>query len=105
MKVDVHPIEIVETIKWKKKQKKSNTYPYSGLEVLMGGQGKGKTISATYLIKTRLKQYPKCVFITNVEIKGIKNKTLYFKDSNELVEILKNELVAEQRERIFNIYR
>lgn len=50
------------------------------------------------MIKKRLKNYPKCKFITNVEIKGIKNETIYFKDSQELVEILKNEIIAEQRE-------
>lgn len=64
----------------------------------MGGQGKGKTISATKTILERLEKYPKCEFITNVEIKGIKNKTIFFKNSNELVEILKKEIIAEQRE-------
>lgn len=64
----------------------------------MGAQGKGKTISATKLIIERLEKYPKCQFITNVEIEGIKNKTTFFSNSNELVEILKKEIVAEQRE-------
>lgn len=57
----------------------------------------GKTISATYTIKERLSQYPKAKFITNVEIKGIDNETHYFSNSNELVEILKNVIVAEER--------
>lgn len=63
----------------------------------MGGQGKGKTISATKMIIERLEKYPKATFITNVEIKGIKNKTIYFKNSEELVEILKNEIIPEER--------
>lgn len=63
----------------------------------MGGQGKGKTITATKVIKERLEKYPNCLFITNVEIKGIKNETIYFKNSNELVEILKNNITPEER--------
>lgn len=58
----------------------------------------GKTISAEKQIIERLEQYPKCIFITNVEIKGIKNKTIYFSNSDKLVEILKNEVVAEKRD-------
>lgn len=64
----------------------------------MGGQGKGKTITATKTIIERLQSYPNCEFITNVEIKGIKNKTTFFHTSDELVEILKTHIVAEQRE-------
>lgn len=63
----------------------------------MGGQGKGKTITATKVIKERLEKYPDCLFITNVDIKGIKNKTIYFSNSNELVEILKNNITPEER--------
>ena len=58
----------------------------------------GKTISAEKLIIERLEEYPNCIFITNVEIKGIKNRTLYFSNSDQLVEILKNEVVAEKRD-------
>lgn len=57
----------------------------------------GKTISAEKLCIERLEEYPECKFITNVEIKGIKNKTFYFKNSEELVEILKNQVIAEER--------
>lgn len=64
----------------------------------MGAQGKGKTISAEKLIIERLEDYPKCKFITNVEIKGIKNKKFYFKTSDELVEIIKKEITPEERE-------
>lgn len=63
----------------------------------MGGQGKGKTISACKIIKERLEKYPNCIFITNVEIKGIKNKTIFFSNSEELVEILKKEIKPEER--------
>ena len=98
MYIKIKPIEAIKTILWKRKQKKEGTYPYSGLEIFMGRQGGGKTLSASELIKRRLDEYPRCMFITNTEIKGIENETKYFKDSQELVELLKNELVAEKRE-------
>lgn len=97
MKGIYNPISIIKTKKYRKKNKNIGKYPYSGLEVLMGGQGKGKTISACKMIKERLEKYPNCIFITNVEIKGIKNKTIYFSNSDELVEILKKEIVPEER--------
>lgn len=64
---------------------------------ICGGQGKGKTITAIKTIKERLEEYPQAKFITNVEIKGIKNKTYYFRNSNELVEILKEVIKPEER--------
>lgn len=98
MKGTKNPISIIKTRKYRKKNNKIGKFPYSGLEVFMGGQGKGKTISAEKLIIERLEKYPKAEFITNVEIKGIKNKTIYFRSSEELVEILKKEIIPEQRE-------
>lgn len=55
---------------------------------MWGGQGKGKTITAVRRIKELLEKYPLVTFISNVEIKGIEN-VIYFKNSEELVEILK----------------
>lgn len=63
----------------------------------MGAQGKGKTISATKTILERLEEYPEAIFFTNVKIKGIKNKTFYFKNSEELVDLLKKNIEPEER--------
>lgn len=41
--------------------------------------------------------YPKAVFITNVKIKGIENPTFYFSNTDELVELLKTQIVVGDR--------
>jgi len=56
----------------------------------------GKTITAVKETIERLQAFPKALFITNVEIKGIENKTIYFKNSDELVKILKEEITTER---------
>ena len=92
-----NPLNIFRVRAYRKRNKKENTYGYSGLEVYMGAQGKGKTITAIKTIKERLNEYPKAKFITNVEIKNITNDTYYFKNSSELVEILKKVITPEER--------
>lgn len=42
-----------------------------GLMIFCGPQGSGKTLSAVQYCKKILEQYPKCIFVTNVEIKGL----------------------------------
>lgn len=59
--------------------------------------GKGKTISAVKECIERLTPYEDAIFITNTSIKGINNKTYYFKDSDELVEIMKKEINTERK--------
>lgn len=63
----------------------------------MGGQGKGKTITAVHEIIKRLKMYPKAIFITNVKIKNISNETFYFSTTDELVELLKTKIIVGDR--------
>lgn len=43
----------------------------SGLLVFCGPQGSGKTLSAVQYCRKILEQYPKCKFVTNVDIKGL----------------------------------
>lgn len=59
--------------------------------------GKGKTISCCREIIDILSDYDKAIFITNVDIKGVKNKTFFFSTTDELVDILKNVVVPEER--------
>ena len=49
-----------------------------GITIFSGSQGEGKTLSAIELIKNILVDYPKAVFCTNTEIKGIYNRTCEF---------------------------
>lgn len=63
----------------------------------MGGQGKGKTISACKTIIERLEKYKDPILITNTKIKGITNETIYFNNSEELVEILKTKIKIGNR--------
>ena len=44
-----------------------------GVLVFCGPQGSGKTLSAVQYCRKVLEAYPKCIFCTNVEIKGIED--------------------------------
>lgn len=88
MKGDKNIINIFRTRKWIKKSKNEKYYPYFGLETYVGGQGKGKTITAVRRIKTLLEKYPELTFISNVKIQDIEN-VIYFSNSEELVDELK----------------
>lgn len=49
-----------------------------GITIFAGSQGEGKSLSAVQFCKKILMEYPKCVFCTNLEVKGIYNKTVEF---------------------------
>lgn len=42
-----------------------------GLLIFCGSQGSGKTLSAVQYCKKVLREYPKCIFCTNVDVKGL----------------------------------
>lgn len=63
----------------------------------MGGQGKGKTISAVRIIKDRLTIFREAILITNVKIKGIENETYYFSTTEELVELLRSKIKQDRK--------
>lgn len=88
MKGDKNILNYFKTRHYLRKEQNERYYPYFGLETYVGGQGKGKTLSAVKRIKELLEQYPKVTFITNVKIDGIEKAT-YFTNSEELVEELK----------------
>lgn len=58
-------------------------YP-SGIWVFCGPQGSGKTLSAVQCLKDMCKKYPKAIVCTNLDIKGIENKTVQFTDYEQL---------------------
>ena len=61
-----------------------------GITIFSGSQGEGKTLSAVQFCKKILQDYPKCLFVTNTEIKGINNLTFPFEDMEDL-EIYNND--------------
>ena len=46
-----------------------------GLLVFCGSQGSGKTLSAVQYIKKVCELYPRCILVTNTEIKGLPSYT------------------------------
>lgn len=89
---------IIETYKYLHEQKKrKKAFPFFGLKIWYGGQGEGKTLSAVRETIKVLNKYPKATFITNVIIKGIKNKTHFFRDTKELLETL-NKVINPENE-------
>lgn len=42
-----------------------------GLLIFCGSQGSGKTLSAVQYCRRVLREYPKCIFCTNVDVKGL----------------------------------
>ena len=61
----------------------------------MGEFGSGKTLSAVKQCFEILSTHPKAIFITNTEIKGIKNKVYYFGSAKELVKVMA-EVITEK---------
>lgn len=58
-------------------------YP-AGIWVFCGPQGSGKTLSAVQCLKEIVKEYPKAIVCSNLDIKGIPNKVIPFTDYEQL---------------------
>ena len=46
-----------------------------GILIFCGSQGSGKTLSAVQYVKKVCKEYPQCILVTNVDIKGLPDQT------------------------------
>lgn len=92
-----NPIHVINTCKYLIKENKHVSFPYTGLKCYYGAQGKGKTKSAVKECIDILTEYPKCTFISNVKIEGISNKTFYYKNTQELLEILEREVKEDNK--------
>lgn len=82
----LNPINAFNTIKHNILFARNNPdyfYP-SGIWVFCGTQGSGKTLSAVQCLKKICKEYPKAIVCTNLDIKGIENKTIVFEDYEQL---------------------
>lgn len=81
-----NPLKLFETIKYKILFARNNPdyfYP-SGIWVFCGPQGSGKTLSAVKCLKKMIKQYPKAMVVSNIELKGIDVDIIPFTDYEQL---------------------
>lgn len=77
LKGSLDPEDFIRTISYKRNFKKNNPtyFDLDGLLIFCGPQGSGKTLSAVQYCKKVLTKYPKCIFVTNVEIDGLPEGT------------------------------
>lgn len=82
----INPKNIIETVKHNIFFARNNPdyfYP-SGIWVFCGPQGSGKTLSAVQCLQKMCKVYPKALVCSNLDIKGIDNEIIPFKDYDQL---------------------
>lgn len=85
----LNPSEAIKTLIYKIRFARNNPdyfYP-SGIWVFTGPQGSGKTLSAVKCLKNILKEYPKAIVCSNLEIKGIDRSIIPFTDYKQLSEL------------------
>lgn len=85
--------DLPKAIKYKLQFKKDHPewfYP-DGIIVFSGMQGQGKTLSAVRYVKRLCQEYPKLIVCSNVEIKGIDNKQVFFDGVKKFKEISNGE--------------
>lgn len=84
-----NPINIFNTLKYKVLFARDNPdyfYP-SGIWVFCGAQGSGKTLSAVKCLREMLKEYPKAMVCSNLELKGLDRDIIPFIDYSQLTEL------------------
>lgn len=77
LKGSLSPIHIFSSLRYKYDFRRSHPEyfdPY-GLLVFSGPQGSGKTLSAVQYCRRILERYPKCIFVSNVDIHGLPSTT------------------------------
>ncbi len=71
----LNPVLPVKDLRYKAEFRKANPdyFDPSGLMIFCGPQGSGKTLSAVKYCREVLHRYPKCKFVSNVDIKGVES--------------------------------
>lgn len=85
----LHPKHFFHTIKYKLVFARDNPdyfYP-AGIWVFCGPQGSGKTLSAVQTLKKMLKDYPKAIVCSNMDIKGLDRPIVPFEEYKQLEEM------------------
>ena len=80
---------IFKTLRYKARFARDNPdyfYP-AGIWVFTGAQGSGKTLSAVKCLKEIIKDYPKAIICSNLEIKGLDREIIPFTDYSQLSEL------------------
>ena len=89
LKGSINPIHFFKIINYRRKFAKNNPdyfYP-DGLTIFVGCQGSGKTLSAVSYCRNLLKMYPKCIFVTNIDVFDFpidNNRVFLFKNALDL---------------------
>lgn len=81
-----NPANLVRAIRFNLKfyQDNPDYFHPCGIWVFCGSQGSGKTLSAVKCLKNLLKDYPKAIVCSNVEINGIDRSIIPFSDYGQL---------------------
>ena len=80
---------IIKTLRYKSRFACDNPdyfYP-AGIWVFTGAQGSGKTLSAVKCLKEIIKDYPKAIICTNLDIKGLDREVIPFTDYSQLSDL------------------
>lgn len=84
-----NPLNALRTILYKIRFAQDNPdyfYP-AGIWVFCGPQGSGKTLSMVQTLKAMLKEYPKALVCSNLDIKGLDRDYIPFTDYSQLREL------------------
>lgn len=85
----LNPVNLFKTISYKIRFAQDNPdyfYP-AGIWVFCGPQGSGKTLSCVQTLKEMLKEYPKAMVVSNLDIKGLDRPYIPFTDYSQLKEL------------------
>lgn len=77
LKGSLSPSSILDSVEYKREFKRTHPtyFDPDGLLIFCGPQGSGKTLSAVQYCRKILEKYPRCKFVTNVDIQGLPETT------------------------------
>lgn len=84
-----NPLNFVKSLHFDSKFYQANPdyFHPSGIWVFCGAQGSGKTLSAVKCLKSLVKQYPRAVVCSNLEIKGLPFEVIPFRKYEDIERI------------------
>lgn len=88
-RLSINPLNFFKCMKYIRDFRRANPdyFDLSGLLVFTGAQGEGKTLSAVLYVLKVLSAYPKCILVTNIDIKQypVDGKSVFrFKNADDL---------------------